>query len=333
MSSASHILVTGGAGYIGSHMTLALMAAGERPVVIDNLSTGFRSAVPRDVPFYQGSSGDPGLVGDVLRRHHVGAIIHFAASIVVPDSVADPLAYYDNNTVNSRALIACAVEHGIPHIVFSSTAAVYGEPRVLPIDEDQPLDPINPYGRSKLMVEWMLQDTAKTAPLSYAALRYFNVAGADPDGRTGQSSAIATHLIKIAVQAALGKRDGIDVFGTDYPTADGSCIRDYVHVSDLVQAHLDALRYLRGGGASLACNIGYASGHSVIDVIDVVKRVSNTDFPVRIKPRRAGDPASLVASNARAIDTLGWTPRFADIATIVRHALAWERTLPAPPRD
>ncbi|MCP9628901.1 UDP-glucose 4-epimerase GalE [Rhodopseudomonas palustris] len=323
----SYILVTGGAGYIGSHMLLALQAAGERPLVIDDLSTGRREAIPDGVPLFQGSAGDAALLGEVMDRYPIGAIVHFAASIVVPDSVARPLDYYRNNTANARTLIDCAVQRGVPHFVFSSTAAVYGEPDRTPIAEDQPTQPINPYGRSKLMVEWMLGDVARAHPLSYAALRYFNVAGADPEGRTGQSTPNATHLIKIAVQAALGKRDGLDVFGTDYPTADGSCIRDYVHVSDLVAAHLDALRYLRAGGASITCNIGYASGYSVLDVIEVVKRVSGVDFPVRIKGRRAGDPAALVASNARARSALGWTPRYDDLETIVRHALAWEQRL------
>jgi UDP-glucose 4-epimerase len=328
MNRTGHILVSGGAGYIGSHMVLALLDVGERPLVIDNLSTGLRAAVPAEVLFFQGNGGNAGFVGDILQRHRVEAIIHFAASIVVPDSVADPLAYYENNTVNTRALIACAIAHKIPHFVFSSTAAVYGEPEIVPIAEGQPTSPINPYGRSKLMVEWMLGDAAKAHPISYAALRYFNVAGADPRGRAGQSGRNATHLIKIAVQAALGKRAGMDVWGTDYPTPDGSCIRDYVHVSDLVQAHLDALRYLRNGQPSLTCNIGYASGYSVIEVIAAVKRVSGVDFEVRMKGRRAGDPASLVASNLRARSALGWTPRYDDLDTIVRHALAWERSLP-----
>ena len=323
----THVLVTGGAGYIGSHMVLALLGAGERPLVLDDLSTGRRDAIPDGVKLIQGSTGDAALVRDVLQQHKIGAIIHFAASIVVPDSVSDPLGYYANNTANARTLLAAAVAAGVPHFVFSSTAAVYGEPERNPIQEDEPTRPINPYGRSKLMVEWMLADTAHAHPLRYAALRYFNVAGADPDGRTGQSTPNATHLIKVAVQAALGKRDGLDVYGTDYPTADGSCIRDYVHVSDLAQAHLDALRHLRGGGDSVTCNVGYADGYSVLQVIEVVKRVSGIDFPVRIKGRRAGDPAALVASNARARSILGWQPRYADLETIVRHALAWERRL------
>jgi UDP-glucose 4-epimerase len=329
MDNSRHILVTGGAGYIGSHMTLALLEAGERPVVVDNLSTGLRTAVPAGVPFFEADCGDAVAIGSILDHRAFDAVVHFAASIVVPDSVARPLTYYRNNTVNARTLIEAAVERRIPHFVFSSTAAVYGEPQELPIVEDQVTAPINPYGRSKLMVEWMLEDTARAHPISYAALRYFNVAGADPQGRAGQSTPNATHLIKIAVQAALGKRAGMDVFGTDYPTSDGSCIRDYVHVSDLAQAHLDALHYLRQGGSSLACNIGYNAGYSVLDVIEVVKRVSGVDFEVRLKGRRAGDPASLVASNQRATSKLGWTARYNDLETIVRHALAWEGTLPA----
>jgi len=325
--SKPHILVTGGAGYIGSHMTLALLAAGERPLVIDDLSAGLRNVVPESVPFFQGNVGDAGFVGRIMDAHPIEAVIHFAASVVVPESVANPLGYYGNNTANARTLFECAVRRGVPHVVFSSTAAVYGEPDRTPVQEDQATQPINPYGRSKLMVEWMLADVAQAHPLSYAALRYFNVAGADPEGRTGQSSPNATHLIKLAVQAALGKRAGLDVYGTDYPTADGSCIRDYVHVTDLAQAHLDALRYLRGGAPSITCNIGYANGYSVLEVIDVVKRVSGADFDVRLKGRRAGDPAALIAANQRARTTLGWTPRYDDLETIVRHALAWERRL------
>lgn len=322
-----HILVTGGAGYIGSHMTLALLGAGERPLVIDNLSTGSRAVVPAEVPLFEGNVGDAEFVGRIMDAHPIEAIIHFAASIVVPESVAKPLAYYGNNTANARTLLDCAIKRGVPHVVFSSTAAVYGEPDRTPVEEDDPTRPINPYGRSKLMVEWMLADVAQAYPFSYAALRYFNVAGADPQGRTGQSTPNATHLIKLAVQAALGKRPGLDVYGTDYPTSDGSCIRDYVHVSDLAQAHLDALHYLRAGKPSLTCNIGYASGYSVLDVIEVVKRVSGTDFDVRIEGRRAGDPAALVAANQRARTMLGWTPRYDDLETIVRHALDWERRL------
>lgn len=327
MTAKKRILVTGGAGYIGSHMVLSLLDAGESPVVLDNLSTGVRSAVPHNVPFYKGSCGDADLVGAIIREQGIATIVHFAASIIVAESVADPLRYYANNTVNSRALIEAAVRHGVSQFIFSSTAAVYGEPEIIPIREESPTSPINPYGRSKLAIEWMLADTAKIFPLKYCALRYFNVAGADPAGRSGQSSPIATHLIKIAVQAALGSRAGMDVFGTDYKTPDGSCIRDYVHVSDLAEAHMCALRYLRGGGDNVACNIGYEHGYSVLEVVDVVKQVSGVDFDVRLKGRRGGDPAVLVAANERAKSLLGWKPRYDDLPEMVRHALAWEKKL------
>jgi UDP-glucose 4-epimerase len=321
------VLVTGGAGYIGGHMVLALLDAGEKVVVLDNLSTGFRWAVPPEAELVVGDFGDSALVADLIATREVDAIAHFAAKIVVPDSVSDPLGYYENNTAKARSLLACAVEGGIRNFIFSSTAAVYGEPQVNPVAEDAGSLPINPYGRSKLMVEWMLQDTAKAHDLRYVALRYFNVAGADPAGRLGQSTPNATHLIKVAVQAALGHRAGMDVYGTDYPTPDGSCIRDYIHVSDLVGAHLLALDYLRRGGASLTCNCGYGRGFSVLEVIDVVKQVSGVDFPVRIAGRRAGDPASIVALADRVRETLKWTPQHDDLPTIVKQALDWERRL------
>ncbi|MDQ8726673.1 UDP-glucose 4-epimerase GalE [Bradyrhizobium sp. LHD-71] len=327
MTARKQILVTGGAGYIGSHMVLALLDAGETPVVLDNLSTGTRLAVPADVPFYEGDCGDPSLVESIIRERDIDTIIHFAASIVVPVSVADPLAYYENNTVKSRSLIERAVRAGVSTFIFSSTAAVYGNPESVPVREDSLTSPINPYGRSKLMTEWMLSDTAHARPLKYFALRYFNVAGADPAGRSGQSSPDATHLIKVAVQAATGKRSGMDVFGTDYPTPDGSCVRDYVHVSDLAQAHLDALRHLRGGGESAVSNIGYGHGFSVLEVIEAVKKESGVDFEVRLKDRRSGDPAVLVASNERAQSLLKWTPRYDSLPVIIRDALAWERKL------
>jgi UDP-glucose 4-epimerase len=333
MTARKQILVTGGAGYIGSHMVLALRDAGEAPVVLDNLSTGTRLAVPDGVPFYRGDCGDGALVGSILKDHAIDTIIHFAASIVVSESVTDPLAYYENNTVKSRTLIEQAVRTGVANFIFSSTAAVYGDPQSIPVREDSALSPINPYGRSKLMIEWMLADTAGVRPLKYYALRYFNVAGADPAGRSGQSTPEATHLIKVAVQAAVGQRSGMDVFGTDYPTPDGSCVRDYVHVSDLAQAHLDALRYLRGGGESAVSNIGYGNGFSVLQVIDAVKKVSGVDFEVRLKPRRSGDPAILVASNERARSLLGWTPRYDSLAVIIRDALAWEQKLITRKRD
>ena len=323
------VLVTGGAGYIGSHMVLELLDAGERVVVLDDLSTGFRWAVPPEAPLIVGDFGDAALVGELLRRYEVDAIIHFAAKIVVPESVANPLLYYENNTAKARSLLAEAVRAGVPHFIFSSTAAVYGEPKASPVTEDAPTSPINPYGRSKLMVEWMLADVAAAHSLNYTALRYFNVAGADPKGRSGQSTPNATHLIKVAVQAALGRRQGMDVFGTDYPTHDGSCLRDYIHVTDLVRAHMDALRRLRAGGGSITCNVGYGRGYSVLEVIDTVKRVSDVDFEVRLAGRRAGDPASIVASNERIRRELGWEPCHDDLQEIVRQALDWERGLEA----
>ena len=322
------VLVTGGAGYIGGHMVLALRDAGEAVVVLDDLSTGFRWAVPPGATFVQGDFGDQALVTRLVREHGIDAIAHFAAKIVVPDSVADPLGYYGNNTAKARALIEAAVRAGVPHFIFSSTAAVYGEPAQSPVTEDVPLAPINPYGRSKLMVEWMLADVVKAHPLRAVVLRYFNVAGADPRGRLGQSTPNATHLIKIAVQAALGHRDGMDVFGTDFPTPDGSGVRDYIQVSDLIEAHMLALKHLREGRDSLTCNCGYGRGLSVLEIVDVVKRVSGVDFPVRIAGRRAGDPAALVAGADRVRERLGWTPRFADkVEAIVTQALDWERHL------
>jgi UDP-glucose 4-epimerase len=321
------ILVTGGAGYIGSHTVLELLAAGEKVVVLDNLSTGFRSAVPDDVPLILGDFGDEDLVTELLAKHNVEAIIHFAAKIVVPDSLVDPLGYYLNNTAMARTLLACAVDCGVKHFIFSSTAAVYGEPAQVPVSETETLKPMSPYGRSKLMVEWMLEDTAKAHDLSYVVLRYFNVAGADPQGRVGQSTPNATHLIKVAVQTALGRRPGMEVFGTDYPTPDGSCLRDYIQVTDLARAHVDALNYLRGGGGNLTCNVGYARGYSVLDVIDVVKQVSGVDFAVRKSGRRPGDPAAIVAANDRIRAELGWKPQHDNLNEIVRQALDWERRL------
>ncbi|WOJ90933.1 UDP-glucose 4-epimerase GalE [Methylocapsa polymorpha] len=321
------VLVTGGAGYIGGHMVLALLDAGEQVVVLDNLSTGFRWAVPEAAKLIIGDFGDAQLVDAILAEHGVDAIAHFAAKIVVPESVADPIAYYHNNTAKALSLLECAVRHKIKHFIFSSTAAVYGEPEISPISEQTPLAPINPYGRSKLMVEWMLQDVAKAHDLRFAVLRYFNVAGADPKGRLGQSSPKATHLIKVAVQAALGHRKGVDVFGADYPTRDGSCIRDYIQVTDLIDAHLLALAHLRKGGESLTCNCGYGRGLSVLEVVDVVKQVSGVKFDVRISGRRPGDPASLVAGADRIRTMLHWTPRHDDVGEIVRQALDWERRL------
>ena len=321
------VLVTGGAGYIGSHMVYELADAGERVVVLDNLSTGFDWGVAKGVPLIIGETGDQALVARIIREHGVDAIIHFAASIVVPDSVRDPLGYYRNNTVNSRALIECAVKGGVRHFIFSSTAAVYGNPAETPVKEEAPTLPISPYGWSKLMTEIMLRDAGSAYGLQHVILRYFNVAGADPQRRTGQSTRAATHLIKVAVETVLGLRPKLDVFGDDYPTPDGTCIRDYIHVSDLVRAHADALRYLRSGAPSLTLNCGYGHGFSVLDVIDAVKRVSGGDFKFDIAPRRAGDPAQIVAHSEQARTKLGWQPRHDDLSTIVRDALNWEREL------
>jgi UDP-glucose 4-epimerase len=321
------VLVTGGAGYIGSHMVLALADAGERVVVLDNLSTGFRWAVDPRAMLVEGDTGDEALVARLLKEHAVAAIIHFAGSIVVPESVTDPLWYYLNNTVKSRSLIAAAVAAGVPHFIFSSTAAVYGNPAVTPVPENADLCPVSPYGSSKLMTEIMLADTARAHPLRYVALRYFNVAGADPAGRSGQSTPRATHLIKVACEAALGKRPYVEVFGTDYPTRDGTCVRDYIHVTDLAEAHMAALAHLRRGGASAVLNCGYSKGYSVLQVIDAIKRVSGVEFEVRLAARRPGDPASIVAASERIRAELGWVPAHDDLDKIVAEALAWERKL------
>ncbi|SMF67064.1 UDP-glucose 4-epimerase GalE [Allosphingosinicella indica] len=322
------VLVTGGAGYIGSHAVLALLDAGWPVVVIDNLVTGFRWAVPGAAAFVEGDIADQPLVARVIAEHGVGAIMHFAGSVVVPESVSDPLKYYENNTVKSRALIESAVKGGVRHFIFSSTAATYGIPESVPVAEDAPTRPINPYGWSKLMTERMLADTAAAHPINYCALRYFNVAGADPHGRTGQSTAGATHLIKVAVEAATSKRDGVAVYGSDYDTPDGTGVRDYIHVSDLADAHVDALEMLvRDPAASHVMNCGYGRGFSVLEVLDAVDRVTNMRVDRRMEPRRAGDPDALVADNARILETLPWRPRRDDLDTIVAHALAWERSL------
>ncbi len=321
------VLVTGGAGYIGSHMVLALLDAGERVVVVDDLSTGFRSAVPPNVALVEGDFGDQPLVERAIAEHGVDAIAHFAARIVVPDSVADPLGYYLNNTAKARNLIESAVRSGVERFIFSSTAAVYGETDAGLVTEDRPLNPVSPYGRSKLMVEWMLEDAGRAHDLRAVVLRYFNVAGADPKGRAGQSTKDATHLIKVAVQTALGRRARMQIYGDDYPTPDGTCLRDYIQVTDLAAAHMDALRHLRGGGASLTCNVGYARGYSVKEVVEVVRRVSGVDVEAVISPRRAGDPAAIVASNDRIRAELGWTPKHDDLDAIVAQALDWERRL------
>ena len=323
------ILVAGGAGYIGSHMVLELLDRGEEVVVLDDLSTGFRWAIPEGVPLIVGDFGDQDLVAKTIAQHSVEEIIHFAAKIVVPESVARPLVYYLNNTAKARTLLETAVNSGVKRFIFSSTAAVYGDPQQNPVTEDETLKPMSPYGRSKLMVEWMLEDVSRAHDLKYVVLRYFNVAGGDPRGRTGQSTPNATHLIKVAVQTALGLRPKMQVFGTDYATHDGSCVRDYIQVSDLAAAHMNALRHLRDGGGSLVCNAGYAKGFSVLDVIETVKRVSGVDFKVEISGRRPGDPAAIVADNERIKSVLGWKPEHDNLEEILRQALEWERGLAA----
>ena len=322
------VLVTGGAGYIGSHAVLALLDSGWPVVVIDNLSTGFEWAVPEGVPFARGDIADQDLVGRLIADHGIGAIIHFAGSIIVPESIENPLKYYENNTAKTRSLLESAVRGGVRHFLFSSTAATYGIPERVPIDEQTRTQPINPYGWSKLMTERMLADVALAHPLNFCALRYFNVAGADPKGRSGQSTAGATHLIKVAVQAATGKRDHVSVFGTDYDTPDGTGVRDYIHVSDLADAHVFALeKLIADPGSSHILNCGYGHGFSVFEVLDAVDRVTNLRIERRLEPRRAGDPDSLVADNKAILATLPWRPRHDDLETIVRHALAWEHKL------
>ncbi len=328
MTDKTSVLVTGGAGYIGSHAVLALRDAGYRVVVIDNLVTGFRWAVPGDVPFIEASIDDIEAVGETIRDHEIGAIVHFAGSVVVPESVSDPLKYYLNNTVRSRSLIESAVNGGVRHFIFSSTAATYGIPEHVPVHEEMPTVPINPYGMSKLMTEAMLRDIAAAYPLNYCALRYFNVAGADSQGRTGQSTAGATHLVKIAAEAATGKRASVSVFGTDYDTPDGTGVRDYIHVSDLADAHVAALDWLIAHPQEcLTANAGYGSGFSVNQVLDAVDRVTNLKLERNYEGRRAGDPDALIADNSRILATLDWTPRRADLDGIVKDALAWERIL------
>jgi UDP-glucose 4-epimerase len=328
MTNRLPVLVTGGAGYIGSHAVLALSDAGWPVAVIDNLTTGFRWAVPEQVPFYQGDIEDAALLARIFAEQGTGAVMHFAGSIIVPESVENPLKYYHNNTAKSRALVAAAATAGVPHFIFSSTAATYGIPEVSPVTEDSPKLPINPYGMSKLMTEIMLGDVSRAHPLNYCALRYFNVAGADPRARTGQSTAGATHLIKVAVEAALGKRGHVEVFGTDYDTPDGTGVRDYIHVSDLAQAHVLALEALIAEPKhSLTMNCGYGSGFSVLEVLDAVDRVTNQTINRVLSPRRAGDPDALISDNSRIKATLPWVPQYADLDTIVAHALQWERRL------
>jgi UDP-glucose 4-epimerase len=328
--SQGSILVTGGAGYIGSHVVLQLRARGERVVVLDDLSRGFRQAVI-DAPLVVGKVGDREAVLELLRAHAVDTVMHFAAYTIVPESVSEPLKYYGNNTCSTRTLLECCVLAGVRHFVFSSTAAVYGVRADGVAAEDSPTAPINPYGTSKLMSEWMLRDVASASALRYVALRYFNVAGSDPQCRLGQASPNATLLVKVACEAAVGKRPGVSIFGTDYATPDGTGVRDYIHVEDLATAHVDALQYLRGGGASTTLNVGYGHGYSVRQVLASVERVSGTRLNVHEQPRRAGDPPALVARAERIRAELGWRPRHDDLDAIVRTSLAWEKRLLTDP--
>lgn len=319
------VLVTGGAGYIGSHVTLALLDRGETVVVLDNLSTGNRAYVGQGAHFVEGDIADQALVKDIIARHGIQSVLNFAGSIVVPDSVADPLGYYENNVVRSRALIEACVTGGVAHFIFSSTATVYAADAPQPLAEDERKAPISPYARSKLMTEWMLEDVSNAHPMRHIVLRYFNVAGADPQGRTGQSSPRATHLIKRAAQVALGRVPHLDIFGTDYPTADGTGVRDYIHVTDLAAAHLLALDALRAGAASTTYNCGYGRGLSVRDVVSGVERVIGRRLPVLEQARRPGDPPSLISDPGRIRRALGWTPAHDDLDEIVASALNWER--------
>ncbi|APH73371.1 UDP-glucose 4-epimerase GalE [Aquibium oceanicum] len=321
------VLVTGGAGYIGSHMVWELLDAGEDVAVLDNLSTGFEWALPAEAAFYKGDVADRRLVRRIIKQHQVDAIIHFAGSVVVPDSIANPLGYYENNTCKSRALIAHAIECGVKHFIFSSTAAIYAAGGAEPLDEEALVAPQTPYGMSKLMVELMLRDVAIAHPLNYAVLRYFNVAGADPKGRTGQSTAGATHLIKVVCEAAAGKRGHVDVYGSDYDTPDGTGIRDFIHVSDLTLAHRLALHRLRSGGGNLVANCGYGHGYSVREVIASAKKLTGSDFRVNFAPRRPGDLGSVIANAGRARKELAWTPKFDALDDIIETSLAWEENL------
>ena len=319
------VLVTGGAGYIGSHAAMAFCEAGYRVVALDNLSNARHRSVLGDVSLVVGDAGDGALVGSLIRERDIAAVAHFAGSAVVPESVKDPLKYYQNNTSVSRNLIQACIENGVRHFVFSSTCAIYGIPQTVPISEEAPTSPINPYGASKLAIEWILRDTVAAHDFDYVALRYFNVTGADPWGRSGQSTPNATQLIEIACQVALGLRDHLEIFGEDYDTPDGTCIRDYIHVSDLVEAHVLALRHLLGGGSTAVLNLGNERGFSVREVVEAVRRVAGWEFPVCSGPRRPGDPARLVADASAAQRLLGWRPERAALETQVADAWRWHQ--------
>jgi UDP-glucose 4-epimerase len=322
------VLITGGAGYIGSHTAWDFVERGESVVVLDNLVTGFDWAMPPQATFVLGNVGDRALVEYTLRHHEVDTIVHFAGSVVVPESLEKPLKYYDNNTGNTRHLLESAVRCGVEQFIFSSTAAVYKAPQTLDsVDETAPLEPASPYGMSKLMSEMMIRDVSSAHGLRHVILRYFNVAGADPEGRTGLSTRGATHVMKLACETAIGKRDHFDVYGTDYDTPDGSAIRDFIHVSDLATAHYDALNFMRNGGERFTGNVGYGQGHSVLDIINAVKRVSGNDFEVRHRPRRTGDIPAIVADSSHIQHRLAWSPTYTDLDQIVEHALSWEEKL------
>jgi UDP-glucose 4-epimerase len=328
MADKLSVLVTGGAGYIGSHAVLALLDSGHRPVVIDSLVTGFRWAVPDSVPFYEGDIADSQMITRITQNEHIDAVMHFAGSVVVPESVENPLKYYHNNTAKTRSLIESLIANNVRHMIFSSTAATYGIPETSPVHEDMPTRPINPYGTSKLMTEMMLRDVAAAHDFNYCALRYFNVAGADPEERSGQSTIGATHLLKIAVEAALGKRESVSVFGTDYATEDGTGVRDYIHVADLAAAHVIALEALVADPkTSHTLNCGYGHGYSVMQVLDAVDRVTNHKLVRNLEGRRAGDPDALISDNRAIVERFGWQPKYDNLDVIVQHALAWERKL------
>ena len=327
MPAEGAVLVTGGAGYVGSHVVFALVDTGCRVVVLDDLSTGYRDAVAAKATFVVGDVGDRALIDSLIGEYSIDAVVHLAASSLVEESMTRPLEYYRNNVVKTRELVAICLAHGVGHFVFSSSAAVYGAPAEQPIPENSPTVPVNPYGRSKLMCEWMLQDAGASGALRYVAMRYFNVAGADPLGRTGESTAHATHLIKVASQAVVGIRDHIEIYGEDYPTPDGTCVRDYIHASDIADAHVAALAHLRGGGESLTLNCGYQRGYSVREVLAAVERVAGRRLDIRSGPRRPGDPPELIAATGRSAETLGWRPRHDDLDVIVRSAIDWEKKL------